>query len=230
MKLVTMMKTSGAAALLVLATVSASQAFDFSGANLELMQTNSASYSASIARASGSFDLGSGLGLQFGGSHKVEDDGDTATAFEAHFLKTDVNGLTYGAFVGQEEWDGDIYKYAGLEFALNQGPVKVELSYSHYWDTDPSDPWKILTLDVGYDLNDKITLITGYASDISADDDDTYTYVGASYDVSPTLSLLATYGKDEYWNENVLAVGVTINFAKGVQMRQRNYAAAFPHY
>lgn len=229
MKLATTMKTSAGAAMLVLATVSATYAFDFSGANLEFLQTNSASYSVSVGRGSASFDLGSGLGLQFGVSHKVEEDGDTATALEAHFLKTDANGLTYGAFIGQEEWDG-AYRYAGLEVALNQGPVRAELSYSHYWYTDPSDPWKIVTLDVGYDLNDKITLITGFATDISADEDDTYTYVGASYDVAPNISLQATYGKDESWNENVLAVGFTVNLAKGVQMRQRNYAASFPHY
>jgi hypothetical protein len=230
MKPVTTMKTSGGAMLLILATVSASHAFDFTGANLELMQTNSPSFSASILRSSANYDLGSGVGLQFGGAYKVGSDDNVDTTLEAHFLKSEANGLTYGAFVGQEDLAGDLYKYAGVEFALQQGPLNAELSYSHYWDTDPSDPWKLVTLDVGYDVTEQLTLLTGYASDVSANDDDTYAYVGASYDIAPNMALQATFGNDEGIEENVVAVGLTINLGQGAQMRQRSYATYFPHY
>ncbi len=223
-------KTLGVAALMALTSGSASFAIEFSGADFEVMTSNSKNNTASIMRSNVTVDMGNGLSVQLGGAFKGGDGYDQINVLEAHISQNFSNGLTFGGFVGQEVWDGSEYNYSGLEVILERGAFTVELSASQYKDAAGSDVYEPVTIDFGYDLSESTTIIAGYATDTSANEDDTFSYIGAAYDVAPNVLVEATFGKDANWAGNTFGLGVKINFAKGTQMRQRNYAQYFPHY
>lgn len=220
----------GAAALMASVLGSASLAQEFSGASFELMTTIGSENSTSILHGDVAFDMGNGLGVQLGAAFKAGDGYDEISAFEAHVSQDLGNNLTFGGFVGQETWDGDSYRYSGIEVVLKQSALTIELSASNYQETDGEDVYRPVTLDLSYDMSEKLAIIAGYADDTSSNDDDTFSYVGVEYDVAPNVVVATTYGHDKSWGEGTIGVGVKINFAKGVQMRQRNYTSYFPHY
>ncbi len=220
----------GAVVLAASALGSASQALEFSGASFELMTTNSTSNTASIVHGNVAVDMGNGLAVQLGAAFKGGDGYDQISAFEAHVSQDLGNGLTFGGFIGQETWDGDIYRYSGIELVLTQNAFTIDVSASNYRETDGTDVYRPVTLDLSYDMSDKLAIIAGYADDTSSNDDDTFSYVGVAYDIAPNVVISTTYGQDKSWSEKTIGVGVTVNFAKGVQMRQRNYTSYFPHY
>jgi hypothetical protein len=212
----------------------AAQAFEFAGATLSLEARDAGDFGSQNHFTGGvELSFGSGLGTQLSikntnyNSGSGEDFG--ARGHELHLIwRPQVEGLALGVFCGEEDFD-PWFTYHGIEAKYEVSGFSIEAAALDY--AGPSYDARHLTLELGYQINDRFAVYVGHS-----DADDAFgfqasnTYVGGSAKLAQGFSLYGHYGESDEGGSrfDVVTLGVRYDLGEGVTFRQRSYNELFP--
>lgn len=222
-------------ALLVSLSVTAS-AFELVGGTATLEWRNGQGAERQTHFTGGvELSLGAGFSTQLSVKNTNYRDEDPANNFgsfgyELHAIwRPQAEGLALGVFTGREDFD-PWYGYQGIEAKYDAGSFSAEAAVSDY--SGPGYDARHMTLELGYQINDRFGVVAGYSTlkQDGVNDTAKISYIGATAKVADGFSLFGKYSdvRGSGFEYGDVEVGIRFDFGNGVTFHQRSYSEIFP--